>query len=546
MRRIQYIFVFLLFLMGGAVDLHARVTTPPPVRYVSPAGKAPAEGSGAKRGHSWEYAYNSLQMALDEITEDPLYTTKKKCYVFVAGSADNGVASDSVVYVPTRRSTDDADGATINTSFRIYEGIYVIGGFKGDEEIPEEGDPNRAYCDSIEDLGKLRVLSSGKLYGEMIDLHGRNELDSSRSWDFKYKSILSGNHHTNNYSFRYDQKRGVYNTSFPLSSYHVVWFGTNGTINPANLKEYKPNIEPKDTVGEVMKLPVDGTLYYLLDSKNKTAIVTKNPTGNYSGDITIPATVMKITESDSKKDTVEYRVTEIRNGAFAYCTGLTRVKIDSGLTTIGQAAFYHCTGLTSVELPKSVTHIMRFAFDSCCNLDSVKYKNYKDTFRMAFPESIKLIDRWAFAHCTKLRSADIPSSINYVGRYAFYGINTIKKSSIPSYEKEEDGMTGRFKGLPRKAKLSGFTIEGGNANSTNLIGHDHTGFGGGVYMVRNTEIEDGIIHHCSATQRGGGVYLDGGGDVNYCYIHTCQSAGFGMQQGYGGGVCFDYDGQVEH
>lgn len=46
--------------------------------------------------------------------------------------------------------------------------------------------------------------------------------------------------------------------------------------------------------------------------------------------------------------------------------------------------------------------------------------------------------------------------------------------------------------------------------------------------------------------RGGGIYADGGGEIEFCYIHTCQSTGVGVYQGYGGGVCIDYDGVLGH
>lgn len=534
-KRIYYILTIILCLTWGAATTYTRAQDLPTYDnnvfiYVSPAG------SFDNVGDSWATAKNNLQSAIDVLHErNDVRDGSRRGYVFVAGTEDNGAAENdgdddtpaslSATYIPNRRSTDDADGSVVNTSFRIYSNIYVIGGFRGDETVPSSTAPEYAYCKNLKELPNMRWLSSGKRYGEMIALHGEGEqgtLDESRSWDLKYKSILSGNHHINNYSFRYDEKRGVYNTTFPLSSYHVVWFGTEGVIDPSKMEQYEPNIN-KETEDDATPI---GGVYYILNAKTATAIVTRPKTGSYSGSINIPATV--------KSGTVTYKVTEIRNGAFADYTGLTAVTIGNNVTTIGQGAFYGCTGLTSVTFGTGVTHIMRFAFYGCSSLTSV-----------TFPSGIKLIDRWSFANTNLAAETTIPGSINYIGRYAFRG-TSIDTNTLPVYEKEETEMTGRYKGLPKKAKLAGFTIEGGYASSTNLIGHDHTGFGGGVYMVRNTEIEDCIIHHCSAVQRGGAVYLDGGGDVNYCYIHTCQATGFGMQQGYGGGVCIDYDGQVEH
>lgn len=558
-KRIYYILTILLCLTWGAATTYTHAQTTDGkiwAIYVSPAG------SFDGNGQTWGTAKDNLQNAIDVLNEIPdVYNGVKRGYVFVAGTEDNGAAeinnlpksewSTSATYIPNRRSTDDADGSVGNTSFRIYPNIYVIGGFRGDEVVPTGNNPDTIYCKTLKELPNMRWLSSGKLYGEMIALHGTGTqgiLDESRSWDLKYKSILSGNHHTNNYSFTFDQKRGVYNTTFPLSSYHVVWFGTAGVIDPSDMDKegytpYTPNIEGIDPVTKQKDYKDNrGDIYYRLDETTKTAIVTRGPTAYPGTSLVIPDTIMKGTG----KSAVVYKVTEIRNGAFANCADLAAVTIGSNVKTIGQAAFYGCTSLASVSM-SNVTEISRFAFYGCGALTTINHPGEEAPHSpvAGFPKSIEIIDRWAFANTGLPAATEVPPTISFIGRYAFRktGINT---SKLPVYEKEESSMTGRFKGLPYKSKVAGFTIEGGNASSTNLVGHDHTGFGGGVYMVRNSEIEDCIIHHCSAVQRGGAVYQDGGGDVNYCYIHTCQVTGFGMQQGYGGGVCIDYDGQVEH
>lgn len=94
------------------------------------------------------------------------------------------------------------------------------------------------------------------------------------------------------------------------------------------------------------------------------------------------------------------------------------------------------------------------------------------------------------------------------------------------------------------ASIDGCTIHGGNANNKNTNEREHTSFGGGAYMVAGASLTRCVVDHCAAALRGGGIYLDGGGLVDNCMIHTCQSPGVGIMQGYGGGVCIDYDGAV--
>ena len=98
--------------------------------------------------------------------------------------------------------------------------------------------------------------------------------------------------------------------------------------------------------------------------------------------------------------------------------------------------------------------------------------------------------------------------------------------------------------LSQPAGVDGCTITGGNASGRNTNERLHTAYGGGAYMVANATLRSCVIYNCEATMRGGGVYLDGGGLVDKCMIHTCQASGVGIMQGYGGGVCIDYDGAV--
>jgi hypothetical protein len=93
---------------------------------------------------------------------------------------------------------------------------------------------------------------------------------------------------------------------------------------------------------------VDGVLY----DKKKTTLI--QAPGNLQGKHTIPSSV-----------------TNIANGAFYYCKGLTDLVIPSSVTNISEFAFENCTGLTNVTIPSSVKNIDTKAFSGCKNLDLV-------------------------------------------------------------------------------------------------------------------------------------------------------------------------------
>ena len=123
-------------------------------------------------------------------------------------------------------------------------------------------------------------------------------------------------------------------------------------------------------------------------------------------EITIPSTIQiygkeykvtfngdAFTESNVKNVKLTEGFTEIPEGAFSYCRGLTSIEIPSSVTTIGDWTFYECSGLTSIEISSSVISIGKSAFSFCSGLTSIE-----------IPSNVKSIGGWAFYGC---QNADI-------------------------------------------------------------------------------------------------------------------------------------------
>ena len=110
----------------------------------------------------------------------------------------------------------------------------------------------------------------------------------------------------------------------------------------------------------------------------------------------------------------------------------------------------------------------------------------------------------------------------------------------------------RAVGLANKAAIDGFTIQEGNASNRTVPEETdgrhayHNSYGGGVYMVANSEVRNCIIRQNASALRGGGVYMDGGGLLEQCYVAQNQSDGVGVTDGYGGGVACDDGGIVRN
>ena len=296
----------------ACVSAQAQTDT---IRYVHP------NGSFENDGRSWGAPKNRVQDAINDLRDYLKANNLTSGSVYIAAGQ----------YVPTE-STESSGGSMLNTSFKIYSGIHVYGGFNPANPESKPGD---------------RIMSNGKKCSEnWADPNGIGTTSGEEivsQWDFRYKTVLSGNHSTTPPTFSFDKERGRYNTTFPASSYHVVWFGTNG-----------------------------------------------------------------------------------------------------------------------------------------------------------------------------------------------------------KFETTDDALKDHFKPLEYPASLDGCVISSGNASTRSTSVREHTAYGGGAYLVGNATLKNCLVERCSATMRGGGVYCDGGGIVEFCFIHTCQTIGIGVLQGYGGGACVEYDGQVGH
>lgn len=290
------------------------------IRYVHP------DGAYNNDGKSWATPMNRVQDAINDL----------RGYLETNGLHSGSVYIAAGTYVPTE-STESSGGSMLNTSFKIYAGIHVYGGFS----------PDTAYARVNEPTPGDRMMVNGKKCKEnWADQSGIGTVSGTEiasQWDFQYKTILTGNHSSTPPTFTFDSIRGKYTTAYAASSYHVVWFATNGIW---------------------------------------------------------PAT--------------------------------------------------------------------------------------------------------------------------------------------------DDLLKNHYKPLEYPASIDGCVISSGNASSRNINLREHTGYGGGVYMVGNSSMRGCIVERCSANMRGGGIYADGGGTIEFCLIQACQSAGIGVSQGYGGGVCIDHEGSIGH
>ena len=105
---------------------------------------------------------------------------------------------------------------------------------------------------------------------------------------------------------------------------------------------------------------ISGGIRYGALTSSQGNIATVVAGGEYTGDITIPATV--------ENGGTTYTVTKIGEDAFFGCSSLVSVDIPDGVVSIGDYAFYACRGLESVTLGSGLETIGESAFNNCSNL----------------------------------------------------------------------------------------------------------------------------------------------------------------------------------
>ncbi|MCM1254103.1 MAG: leucine-rich repeat protein, partial [Clostridium sp.] len=157
---------------------------------------------------------------------------------------------------------------------------------------------------------------------------------------------------------------------------------------------------------------VDGIRYRVIIGSSGVEVLGHKDGTSVRGSVEIPFKVV------DGRDGIEYSVTSIAYRAFYNCTDLTYIKIPKSVTLIEEEAFYK-SGLESLTIPDSVTVIDGFAFAECYNLKEVEISN-----------SVTVINDWTFANCTSLVNVKIPDSVYKICNSAFGGCTSLKSIEI--------------------------------------------------------------------------------------------------------------------
>ncbi len=152
----------------------------------------------------------------------------------------------------------------------------------------------------------------------------------------------------------------------------------------------------------------DGIFYKFRGGSQVKVTYRDEDYNNYSGTVTVPATVTY--------NNTNYTVKGIGDYAFRSCGNLTKVNLPATIDSIGSYAFTHCYKLTEIDIPNGVTYIADGAFANCSTLKSIMFpagvtKIYGSTCRGCYaletvwlPVNLTNIYAGSFSYCNAIKN----------------------------------------------------------------------------------------------------------------------------------------------
>ena len=279
---------------------------------------------------------------------------------------------------------------------------------------------------------------------------------------------------------------------------------------------------------------VDGVLY-----NKDLSVLLRYPAGRTSPTYTIPDGVTGISDN-AFRDSVHLRnvvipdsVIAVSDYAFYGCTSL-RSFAAAGLQYIYYHAFEGCTSLTSVHFSKDMAYLGNNAFNGCTSLrsltvdelngefisvDGVLFNKSVSVLRVypagstassyTIPDTVTLIDDYAFSGSRNLRSVVIPDSVATIDEGAFYG-SGLTSVEIPgsvtkiTREAFSDCTSLTSATVPGSVtSLGSYSFYGCTALESVTLGNGIPGIQSGVFMactsLKSVDIPDSVTSFDSST-----------------------------------------------
>ncbi len=249
--------------------------------------------------------------------------------------------------------------------------------------------------------------------------------------------------------------------SFAGNPICVIPCGTKAAYEASDWKNYVSEFVEECTVDptwQILYTSTDGNIVEPKDSLVFGANIVSNEYKDGQGVITFDGPVTSIGNwaffscKNLESITIPQNITILGENAFHNCTKLRSINIHKNITTIESHALYQCA-IDSLTIHKGVTKIGDAAFRNCKNLKSIivevgnsiydSRNNCNAIIETAtntlisgclnsiIPNNVVKIGSGAFWG-TKISSIDIPNSVEVIDDYAFYSCDLLEYIDIPN------------------------------------------------------------------------------------------------------------------
>ena len=154
-------------------------------------------------------------------------------------------------------------------------------------------------------------------------------------------------------------------------------------------------------------------------------------------------TLIQCPVSKSGTYSIPAGVTDITDGAFLGCTGLTEIMIPSSVSRIGNSAFYQCDGLAAIQVDE--------ANQTYSSLEGGLLSKDQTTLLLcpsarkgdyAIPAKVASINLHAFTSCTDLTRVTIPESVTSISHSSFHNCAGLMAIEVAATNKTYSSLNG--------------------------------------------------------------------------------------------------------
>jgi type II secretory pathway pseudopilin PulG len=233
----------------------------------------------------------------------------------------------------------------------------------------------------------------------------------------------------NEYSLVVEDSEIIFGATAP----DVYVYDTNGTVYYAKgFKEGNNIIYSQILIADSTVVEPENPNDWIFDSA--TGVIT-GYTGPDVETLIVPNSINKVAVTEIrgnnykgivldkliKNINISSGIEKIGISAFGESSNVQSITIPNTVTIIDDYAFLNCQVLTDITIPNSVTSIGSSAFQACKSLTSI-----------VIPENIKGLNTRVFFNCPMLKNVTLPNSITSISSDAFNYCTSLENITLPN------------------------------------------------------------------------------------------------------------------